>query len=451
MDGLHPRQPIIALYGFDIDFEEDVLGRDWIHGSYYDQDSVKRTIAYRDGGKWNSLPIRVGSNSYAEAIAEYGDTLLIGGYFSDVRHDSSSSVIPQTSLIKWFNDSLWTEEPELFGVNRILIVGDSILVWGDSYYDPPSQVHYTFSLSTNSGQTWTYPFNPIHPWDSMADFGATKDLAYKNGLVYTLNNNSRLGDPFDGVIASDGNSWLPLNATMYGTFARSFAIEFYKDELYMGGTFNITEDPRNPGEFISKFNGNSWENVGLGTDFFVLDLFVHDSLLFVHGFESHHFGDAQIDYLAAWNGEQWCGTPFGTFSRSPQSFGFANDTLFTSFYDSSAINGTPLARLSYFDGEYVDGPNVSCSTIGLGETTSTEIPLIIAPNPTADFLTVSHPQLKANGESSILVLDNLGRVVFQEDIHQSPYQLNLESFPSGTYHIQILNSRGVLHAKVVKM
>ncbi|MDZ7847688.1 MAG: hypothetical protein U5L96_13480 [Owenweeksia sp.] len=259
--------------------------------------------------------------------------------------------------------------------------------------DPIDSSHiYTHFMTPDRGQTWQYPYSVVHPTESYADFGARANLEIlPDGSIITLNNGSNGGSGFKGINRWDGQQWHSYGQGLYGGSSRAFDFEFYKGELYMGGTFNQYDYPQDPGNFIVRWDGNQWQGLANGTFGFVDDLFVHDSLLYckIYGDYSynHRFGDAAIPYFAAWNGQQWCGTPMN-FKWHPFNFGFANDTLFVAFNRPTRIDGDTVGYLNYYTGDYVNGPNAICSTPGLGEE---EMPvkakgLEVFPNPAFSIL-----------------------------------------------------------------
>ena len=440
MEGIHPTQPYDIQSGFSVKFKHDLGGKDWMYGSFYDEDSIKRVIAYRKGGKWVPLPISFYKGSRAKDIDMYGDTLIIGGSFIDIKLDNDSSFYVYGSyLLKWYDDSLWLAPQEIVGVNDMTTSGDTLLIWGGSYYNPPVQVIYHVFMTPDAGQTWHYPYSVIHPTETTANFGgATPRIEIVNGEIITLNNGSPSGSPYRGISRWDGTQWHSYGQGIFGAWARAFDFDFYKGDTYMGGTFWKIDNPLNPGNFIARWDGNQWHNVGGGTDYSVFDIFTHDSLLYCYT-NGTMFGDARIDHFAAWDGRQWCGTPTGYFSQEPTSYGFANDTLFASFYSETTLHGDTLPYLIYFDGNYAKGDSSICSTPGLS-IKDNELPSFnIYPNPTNSLLTIDGGQIEIE---TVRVFDLQGRDLISKEFKNGLYveEVNLSNLATGIYIIQVNNN-----------
>jgi len=371
--GFASDQPGIHGQTYHIDFYPNgPLDRDWIYGTWLDENNLRRCIAYRQGGRWVPIPFHGSVNmlNRVNDMAMYGDTLYVAGSFGDPTLDKDSSALPPAGLLKIFEDSLWVDS-HINLANSITVKGDTLLIAGASYYNPPDIIYHQF-MTTDGGSTWQYPYTVVHPTENTPRFGAHAQLEIlENGDILTINNGSPRGNKFSGITRWDGKKWHSYGQGLFGTYARVFNFQFYKDVLYIGGTFSKAEDISNPGNFIARWSGNRWENFANGLKGFVKNQFVYDSTLYANidgGSEmQHRFGDAQIPFFAGWNGQQWCGTPIFYDSLPPASFGFIKDTLYATFYEPGIVQGDSVFFLNYFDGDYLNGPNAICSSIGLNE------------------------------------------------------------------------------------
>jgi len=444
MSGLYPIQGGYPDF-FNIKFKSNLLGKDWIYGTWLDEDSVRRCVAYREGGKWVSLPISF-NYGYAMDIEAHGDTVVLVGVFNTFWIDKDTANKNSAGFLKWHQDSLWYDSRIALPFD-LTISGDSILVWG-TYVDTTFVISQHV-LSTDGGKTWQYPYSIVHPTESWGFFGAKPGLKIHNGEIYTLNNGT---DPdsagWRGVIRWDGSQWQPYPYGLWGGFARATALEFYKNQLYMGGTFFQWSHPNNPGNGIVRWDGAKWNDMGGGVGGAVIELFLHDSLLYSYT-SSTGFADAPITYFAAWDGHQWCGTP-ANFARPPLSFGFANDTLFCVFNEqTTTIDNDTVAHMNYFVGNYVNGPNSICSTYGLGEEKFLlpKNQLLVYPNPTSGQFTVQLPNETIH---TIQLYDLNGRLVYSEKLKVKPYEFTLDiaHLSAGMYFLHINN---VYNAKISKL
>jgi hypothetical protein len=449
-------QPALAgLYQnqnwYEIKFKNNLLGKDWIYGTWLDEDSVRRCVAYREGGKWVSLPISFSYGSFAKDIAVYGDTLLIGGNFNQPQSDiDTTQKFYGSAILKWNIDSLWSES-RFISLSKFSIAGDSILTWGN--YADSSMVIAQHVLSKDGGKTWQYPYSVIHPTESWGDFGAFADLQIHQGQIYTLNNGSSGSDStgWKGIVRWDGTQWQPYPYGLWGGFARANCFEFYQGDMYMGGSFSVASHPNNPGTGIAKWDGTQWTNMGGGVGNFVEDMFVHNNLLFSKLGGPGYFADAPISYFAAWDGHKWCGTP-GNFARPPISFGFANDTLFCTFNEQSTTIGTDtVTHMNYFVGDYVNGPNSVCSTYNLGSPEPySATSLGFYPNPTSGVFTL----IMHNAPLTALhVYDVNGRLLVSQEYPSNTHEITLDIgyLPSGLYVVKAISGQTILTDKLIIM
>lgn len=87
----------------------------------------------------------------------------------------------------------------------------------------------------------------------------------------------------------------------------------YNNELYVSGTFYQTQG--NVGNFIQRWDGNQWYDVGGGTTYElnnpysngqIHDMKVHNNELYIAGIFMYAGGVPAQD-LAKWNGMVWSG------------------------------------------------------------------------------------------------------------------------------------------------
>ncbi|KJD34904.1 hypothetical protein PW52_12395 [Tamlana sedimentorum] len=68
---------------------------------------------------------------------------------------------------------------------------------------------------------------------------------------------------------------------------------------------------------------------------------------------------------------------------------------------------------------------------------STEIDMLIYPNPTTDFVTLKSTGLNFNNENSLRVFDYQGKLISKQAITQNKTQINLNYLNTGLYIIQV--------------
>lgn len=460
--------------GYNLRFKNDLNGRDWVYGSYLDEDSLTRCVAYREGGKWVSLPFSGYHGNIATDMDMWGDTLIISGGFADVVLDNKTNTLGDASILMYYQDSIWSGDTNIMGPYDISTKGDSMIVMGGSYYNPPQQVIYRQFMTPDRGNTWQYPFSIRHPTDTsqFPEFNSPPRLEIlKNGDILITNDYSPSNTSYNGVLRWDGQQWNTYGNTVNAfTNSKVFDFELFKDELYIGGSFanyftyygdTIGLNLYNPGNSIARWDGNDWQQVGGGiTEGGVLDIMVHDSILYCHvnggSYKHHKFGDALIPYFAGWDGHQWCGTPipYDNNAIKPMSYGFINDTLFMVFPESSAtspvsINGQPVSYMMYFDGDYLHGPDAICSTPGLGEdeVAFTNEEVKVYPNPVKDELHVSLPEDISAATYKLLALD--GKLVKEGKLKAGKNTLVFNERLNGAFLLKLFGVSGEIVRKVV--
>ncbi len=436
-----------APYAFNIKFKTNgPFGKDYIYGHWLDSDSIFRCVATREGGRWVPLPFHVNSFSWTGDIIQYGDTMYVGGWFDDVVRDKDSASLPSTTLLKVFGDSVWEHQGGYFGfVFDMATSGDSLLVNTSSYVNSTDTM-LSHALKSGKNSNWEYPFSIIHPTETVAYFGAQRRVEFWKGDIITINNIS--SGPYGGIARWDGQQWHSFGDGVRGGFPSTFDFTFFRDELYMSGSFTKQESPLNPGEFIARWDGVKWNEVGGGLNTGVRRLFVYDDLLYCHAVQSG-YGDANIPYLAAWDGVQWCGTIMNNIGGDPpRSFGFVNDTLWVMFsYLITTINGDSVGYLNYFDGDYVKGPNSICSTPGLGLEESAQKPAIqVYPNPAKDVLNVVLPDGNETYSYELYSMD--GRLLQQGKLDATHNQIKVAKGLSGLCVLKLTGEREVVSLKV---
>ncbi len=424
------------------------MQKNWIYGHWLDSDSLVRCVGYRYGGRWVPLPFSCNLSSYASDIVLYGDTLYMGGNFDGIVLDKDSSVLPTTPILKFYKDSIWSSPVRIGFLTDFASSGDSLLIAASVYTGPNNQLIGPQILVTDGGTTFQYPYSIVHPTQNHGAIGGRwTHIEIRDQNIYTLNDGST--GTFNGVVRWDGQQWFGYGNGIYGTNAKAYDYEFHNNELYMGGSFTKSEDPRNPGQNIAKWNGTNWEEVGGGLNSPPWSLFEYKGVLYCH-VSGNRFGDVTIPHLAGWDGRQWCGTPttFPT-SISPQSFGFINDTLYVAFSIPTSLDGSPKRFMFYYDGDYLHGPGSICSTLGLGEEENQveEQSFSIYPNPSNGLLNISLPKETTNAKLSLYSLS--GQLVFTQQLTKTQNQLKLPKGISGLYLVVVESAGQVFTEKVL--
>ena len=215
--------------------------------------------------------------------------------------------------------------------------------------------------------------------------------------------------------------------------------------LYIAGAF--LESGGAPGNYITAYNGTSWDNMGGGLLYNLpnngaaLDLeWFHGELYACGLFNS--CGGVLCDGIAKWTGTQWCGLP-GQFSSQNSDITTLSDM--TVWRDSlfvcggiSFVDGVPFNRTV---AQWIGGDAVAyCSEpVGVGENNiqgSTHFDLL--PNPATNTIRVSNLPVNAR---SVEVRDVVGRLAIRVAIQDQ--QVDISSLATGTYLVTIFTDRNI--------
>lgn len=460
---LDSQQTSLQLYGFSIQFKSNgPFGKDWIFGHWLDSDTLIRHVGYREGGEWKSLPFyTIHPSSYTSEIIQYGDTMYIGGLYGVIYLDSGTTTLSNTTatILKYWpdEDSIWTSDAGMVNISDFDVNGDTLVVSGNYYLDTSGSTKPLPQYTTDGGVNWTYPYT-YYPTTNL-NFGAGPfdDVEIKDGKFYTLNNQGA-NPVWDGVIMWDGSQWHNFGNGIRGTYSTAMDLIFFRDSLYMAGSFTKTENELNPGEFIVRWTGAYWESVGGGAKANQFDvmanadrhmLFEYDNVLYCK-IGASEFGDAPIPVFAGWDGKKWCGTPFQPGDDGPKNFGFVNDTLWSFYpYKNATAIGKTVSYLNYFDGDYLHGPNSICSTPGLGEekVAFTNEEVKVYPNPVKDELHVSLPDDIKEAAYQLMELD--GKLVKDGKLKAGGNTLTVSEKLNGVFLLKLSSFGGEIVRKVV--
>lgn len=441
--------------GFEINFKPNgPFGKDWIYGTWLDSDSIRRGVAYREGGKWVSLPFSFNQDSYTGDIVQYGDTMYIGGTFINLIIKGDSTHQLAATIIKFHKDSIWTSPLTIAWIFDMEASGDSLLIEG--VYMDPDTVMGGQMLTADGGVSWREAFYRYGP-DSASNWGGPRsELKLRGGDIYFLYEGY---GQCNGVVRWDGVNWHGFGNNFNG-FSWMVDFEFYNDEIYLGGVFSRGPNNENPDNGIVKFNGSNWEEVGGGINGFqggivgggVIDIFLHNGLLYCFA-AGDRFGDAYIPYLASWDGHQWCGTPINYVnSTAPDNFGFIKDTLYSVYSQpTGTVNGDPLSYINAYIGDYSKGPGSVCSTLGIGydEFEYRNDLIQIFPNPSKGIFHFHFSD--GIKEAELSIKDISGKIVhIEKGIAQSDLLIDLSNRPAGIYILQVTSEKGVSTHRLVK-
>ncbi len=244
-------------------------------------------VAKWNGTEWDTLPnCQVFPTKFM--VLKYMDTLYISGFFSSIPQ-------PGSNITKWngsiFDTIAGTRDMNLYCMaerNGLLYLGGAFEKCDN---DP------AFSLCTYNG----HHFNAITPAYNddayvycMAFY---KDTLYVGGIfnLYPLSPVSSFAKWNGADLVSVSNEFANVNSSV-------FAMAVYKDELYIGGHF--TKADGFTGDYIMKWDGHQFTEVGGGANYRVTCMKVYNNELYVGGWFTR-VGNMDCNNVAKWDGTQW--------------------------------------------------------------------------------------------------------------------------------------------------
>ncbi len=341
-----------------------------------------------NGSSWvnvgGGLHVIGGGNGYGGRFFIYNNELYVGGAFDSVGN------VYANSLAKW-NDTVWTDVHAL-------------------------------------------------PAYDITQNGINSFIMYQ-GEMYAAGAFDGIGND---IVKWDGTSWQTVGGGILGIIDGAWITDMaiYNNELYVAGSF--TRYGGNVGNFIQKWNGTNWSDVGGGMAVIgnpqygdrITKLIVFHNKLYAMG-RFWYAGGIPANFIASWDGTNWCslGSTFGSLIYASAVY---NDSLYIggSFV---TIDGNTLYRTAkWTGGNYTDGCghiNVGVNEIGNNEEIS------IYPNPATNEITI---EIKEKG--SISIYNVLGKMI----IETKEKKIDVSGFAKGIYFIEVTTAKGIERKKFVK-
>jgi len=164
-------------------------------------------------------------------------------------------------------------------------------------------------------------------------------------------------------------------------------------------------------------------------------------------------------YVIEWSASTQGTFPIGGYRiyRSESNDGYwkyLGTTTELSFNDFTA---SPLTDYFYTVSSFDNQTATSASgyatpaKLGINNLSAGENPVSVYPNPANNQVTVSIPAFKAGNNTLIELLDYQGKLIKKQPIIKDNTQLNISGIPSGIYVIRLMDSKGVVIRKFMKV
>ncbi len=291
--------------------------------------------------------------------------------------------------------------------------------------------------SVGGGVQWTQAccsdVRAMHVWNDKLYVGGTFDKA---GTLDSVNS----------IAVWNDTSWSNLGTGVlnYGTglsTAYVYAIDDYKNELYIGGRINDAGGVSVNG--ICKWNDTLWSDVGGSIDGILPEVYCFtkmDSSLYVGGlFVSAGGGATNSPSVARWDNSTW------------HSVGLGLDIDVGGFFITLAVYNGELYGGGAFVGDYNGYHLVNIAKYGLINTIAEELEeseFSLYPNPATDQLTIT----SSKNIQSLEVTNVLGEIIFTQNYStlKTSTEISVAELSSGIYFLRVQSKDGWSVSKFVK-
>ncbi|UCC79747.1 MAG: hypothetical protein JSW64_16035, partial [Candidatus Zixiibacteriota bacterium] len=262
----------------------ETVGNDVYAGGYFTfAGTQKANNIARLSEDFNWSPLNGGTNGSVNAIEQSGDSLIVGGHFS------LAGGLAVNNIAVW-DGANWSSLGEgLNGsVTDILAIGDNIYAGGS--------FSASGGLSLNNVACWDKALNEWRQLGSGTN-GIVSDLEFYNGGLCVGGSFNRAGNIDANFIAYwDGFEWSNLGN---GPTNMVLSIAVFSNELYAAA---------DQGVGVCRWNGDYW--IGIGTPW-TLTLSADENYLYAGG-AFYEFEGAPGNCIASWDGQSWSEMGSGT-------------------------------------------------------------------------------------------------------------------------------------------
>ncbi len=425
----------------------------YVAGRFYKTDNKAiKGIARWNGFQWDSLASGIDGLANAPnyppqntlAITRFQNKLYVGGAFASLGN------IPARSIGTW-DGNIWdTLSIQPFVTNISNAVGAFAVIDNELYVGGV--------FETVAGM----PSKSLFKWDgtTITPMGLPSILdgaAYVNaickydGEIYIGGNFSSPlypNDTIQDIIRYSNGHWKSVAGGLKGSLSEIASMVVYNGELYIAGSFSLSEG--NIGNYIQKWNGTEWSDVGggvmgsNGTNGQITKLFIYDNKIYAVGVFSYA-GGISAEHIATWDGTNWCALG-GNFDNVVGEGCFYKDTLYVGggFWTVDGDSVNYIAK--WTGGDYVD----TCgNATGISEMKKNISSLTVYPNPANNQITIDYTGILK--DVIIEIKSTLGETLYSEKLEmQASKTIDISAYSNGVYFIQIQKSNQILNKKFVK-
>ena len=438
----HTHAPYIGENDFFVS-ASDSNGDVYIGGGYEDTSQYinQSLVMTYDGQNWG---VKAYLDYPAMDIAFYKGDIYIGGDFGVVNNSSMP-------FLARYNGETWEGLGDNLNesVSALKVIDDTLYVGG--FFSATDSFPYSYVAKYDGAHWYGIPDNPFLDTNYSAPW--IKCFARYQGNLY-IGGNFVSAHGADLTMYSNG-SWHQPGQGITGFDARIEVMEVYQGDLYAAGVINQNEG--NAGNYIQKWNGENWSQVGslLYNDpayiaGHIRSMMEYNNALYIEG-KFEYAGNTQVNDLARWDGTKWCG-----MHHLPESVNYGNVSgMFV--LDSTIYFRLPVvANDSFFDDDEIyrwiggDDYGPCVSETGLREV-SVKHSLLVTPNPANGYVFIENTGPYA-GE--INVRDLMGKLVLADKkiIPGEKLRLRIADYAPGVYVARLLLTNGeIITGRFIKM
>ena len=388
-------------------------------------------IAKWDGTTWSTFSI-IPSSGDCRSIIRYNGSIYAAGnfYFG----------VPYLFVMKW-NGTTWDSigSAQYGGVTRLAICNNELFALG-------SYSNFAGITSANNILKWNGS-----NWSSVKDTifnDYISSIVEYNGEMYIAGNFYNAVTGIWEICKWNGTSWVKLpNGGIYGGTDEVTDMIVYNNELYVAGLF--TKADGNIGNYIQKWNGTNWSEVGggvmgyMGGNGQINKMLIHHNKLYAFG-DFSTAGGIHAQYIASWDGTNWCG--FGSvFDNTLATGAIFKDSIYIGGFFHT-IDGDSISHIAKWNGgNYLD----TCGRMvaGINEIENNE-EINIYPNPFTFQTIISFSSEQKN--TTIYITDIVGKEIKTINFSGKELIIDKGEMSKGIYFVRITDStKNVINRKIV--
>jgi trimeric autotransporter adhesin len=396
--------------------------------------------------------------------------LIVTGTF----REDAANCIPMTGSARW-NGIRWDSTQNFYtaGLQKFALTRyNGTLIMDGFFYWPPSGY---YQLATWSGSTWdTLPNSPNYLVTCFTEHNGELFMA---GCFDQLGNDSTLLlGKYDGQTLT---GCVPYEGSNIGFGYRATCLAVYHDTLYMGGDFTSLANPLGASDFVRYVNGIldtvHPQFIGNGAASYIEDMVVFRDELYIAGYFRKQDGFTG-DYIMKWDGTQFTEVGGGVNGRV-NTLAVHNDRLYVggyftqagdsatsllaiwdgvswqTFNDTFPVN-TIIRDIAFYNDSMIISGNfkwINGDTVNhiakYNHTLPTDVPdsnshlaTMVYPNPGTNTVNIQLSGIQQGRE--LIIYDAVGREVWRKKYDTNVISIDVSNYTNGIYVYTIVDSIG---------